>query len=180
MEIAFLESFSSLHCKFLDVIMLFFTYIGEVGVIWIVLAVILLFFSKTRKCGIYLAIALILDALLVNLLIKNIVKRERPFEYSEKLKDYILYLKYKLPKDYSFPSGHTAVSFCASTVLTYFYKKKAIPAIIVTIIIALSRLYIGVHYPTDVLLGAIIGVVIGVGSIFISNYFLSIIKKNNK
>ncbi len=182
MEIKFLESLSAIHCKFLDVIMLFFTYIGEVGAIWIVCAILLLCFKKTRKSGIYLAVALILDALLVNLIIKNVVKRPRPFEYSAQLKNYISCLKYKLPTDYSFPSGHSAVSFCAVAVLTYFYKKKAISAIAVSVIIAFSRLYIGVHYPSDVLIGAVIGAFIGIISIILSNLVLKKIteRKNNE
>lgn len=181
MEISFLESLSAIHCRFLDAIMLFFTYIGEVGAVWIVCAVVLLCFKKTRKSGMFLAVALILDALLVNVIIKNIVKRPRPFEYSTQLKDYILYLKYKLPTDYSFPSGHSAVSFCATAVLTYFYGKKAIPAIIVSVVIAFSRLYIGVHYPSDVLIGAIIGTAIGICSIILSNVALKkIVERKNR
>lgn len=180
MEITFLESLSALHCRFLDVIMLFFTYLGEVGIFWIATAIVFLCFKKTRKCGIYLAVALILDAVLVNLLLKNIVKRPRPFEYSEKLKDYILFLKYKLPNDYSFPSGHSAVSFCAFAVIWYFLGKKSLPFAFTAVIIAFSRLYIGVHYPSDVILGAIIGFLIGVLSIILSNLVVKKLKNRRK
>lgn len=166
MEIKFLESLASLRFGVLDVIMLFFTYIGEVGAVCIITALVLLIMKKTRKAGIYVAICLILDFLIINVFLKNVVQRARPYEFSQSLVDRIISLKYKLPDDYSFPSGHSAVTFCCATALVCLFGKKALFTFVIAFLVAFSRLYIGVHYPTDVLAGAVIGSAIGFCTVY--------------
>lgn len=148
---------------------LFITTLGDAGFIWIVSALISLCFKKTRKTGIAVIIALCLSLLINNLILKNLIVRIRPYEVIEGLQILI-------PKqsDFSFPSGHTGSSFAAAIV---FYrcmgKKYGIAAIILAVLIAFSRLYIGVHYPTDVLAGMITGIAIGY---FVSKFYFSFAK----
>lgn len=138
---------------FLTPIMKFITTLGNAGMLWIAIAVILLCFKKTRKVGWLVGFSLIGTLLVNNILLKNIVCRIRPYEVIDGLT--ILVSK---PSEYSFPSGHTGSSFAAGvTLLLTCPKKYGIPAVILACLIAISRLYIGVHYPTDVLGGIITG-----------------------
>lgn len=138
----------------LDKIMIFITSLGNGGMIWIVATILLLIPKKTRKAGIVSAAALLGSLLFNNMLIKNIVQRQRPYVTLETLKIII-----PRPSDFSFPSGHSAASFAAAA---SFYRllpqKFGIPAIVLAALIAFSRLYVGVHYPTDVLAGALMGI----------------------
>lgn len=151
----------------LDKIMPLFTHLGDAGIIWILIAVYLLIMKKYRKYGIMMVLALILDFLLCNILLKEIVGRARPFE----VRPYIDIIINK-PQDPSFPSGHTAISFAAASVLFYMDKRTGIFSIIIASIIAFSRLYLYVHYPTDVLSGIIVGVLCGVISINIYKRYI--------
>ena len=104
------------------------------------------------------AVSLLLSLVINNLMLKNIIARPRPYDMIEGLKTLVA-----APTDFSFPSGHTASSFAAATVLFLTLPKKyGIPAIILAALMGFSRLYIGVHYPTDVLAGLISGVLIAI------------------
>ena len=162
MEIAILESLQAIHTPALTYIMLAFTFLGEVGAICIVTAAVFLIFPKTRKGGVIMAAALIADVLIVNLFLKNVVARPRPFTESEALLDFLNSINYKIPTDWSFPSGHSAVCFCGASVLAVLDRGKGAWTYAVAAVIAFSRLYLGVHYLTDVLAGAAIGSAIGV------------------
>ena len=124
------------------------TFLGDGGWFWILLAVVLLIMKKTRK-----AIALVIGALITNVCLKNMVARVRPYDTYSALIPIVT-----KPIDWSFPSGHTCASFASAFV--YFRllpKKYGIPALVLACMIAFSRLYLGVHYPTDVLAGFLIG-----------------------
>lgn len=157
----------NLSNSLLDKIIPLFTHLGDAGIIWIILAVYLLIMKKYRKYGIIMVLALILDFLLCNILLKEIVGRARPFE----VRPYIDIIINK-PQDPSFPSGHTAISFAAASVLFYLDKRTGIFSIIIASIIAFSRLYLYVHYPTDVLAGIIVGVLCGIISINIYKRYI--------
>lgn len=157
----------NLSNSLLDKIIPLFTHLGDAGIIWIILAVYLLIMKKYRKYGIIMVLALILDFLLCNILLKEIVGRARPFE----VRHYIDIIINK-PQDPSFPSGHTAISFAAASVLFYMDKRTGIFSIIIASIIAFSRLYLYVHYPTDVLAGIIVGVLCGILSINIYKRYI--------
>ena len=158
MELRFLDFLQTIHTPLLDKILAFITSLGNVGIIWIVLAVVLLILPKTRKTGIIVAAALLMDLILCNLILKNLVARVRPYDVNTAIAILI-----KKPLDFSFPSGHTAASFAAMTALFLAKMKKAwIAALILALLIAFSRLYFYVHYPTDVLGGAVVGILSGI------------------
>ena len=158
MELRFLDFLQTIHTPLLDKILAFINSLGNAGIIWIVLAVVLLILPKTRKTGIIVAAALLADLVLCNLILKNLVARVRPYDVNTAIAILI-----KKPLDFSFPSGHTAASFAAMTALFLAKMKKAwIAALILAILIAFSRLYFYVHYPTDVLGGIVVGILSGV------------------
>ena len=158
MELRLLDFLQTIHTPLLDKILAFITSLGNAGIIWIVLAVVLLILPKTRKTGIIVAAALLMDLILCNLILKNLVARVRPYDVNTASAILI-----KKPLDFSFPSGHTAASFAAMTALFLAKMKKAwIAALVLAVLIAFSRLYFYVHYPTDVLGGAVVGILSGI------------------
>ena len=132
------------------------SWIANSGVIWIGLTVVLLIIPKTRKLGLAAAIALAFEALCCNIIIKPLVARTRPFDINTTVK--LLIAK---PRDFSFPSGHTGASFAVASALFFKKSKLYIPTGILAILIAFSRLYLYVHYPSDVISGAILGIICG-------------------
>lgn len=158
-EFQILDALQQIHTPVLTAAMKVITTLGNAGIIWIALAAVLLLIPKTRKTGIVVAIALILDLIICNGLLKNLVARTRPYDIHTAVKILI-----RKPADYSFPSGHTAAAF-AATMGLYFTKdrdrKMWIPALILSVLIAFSRMYFYVHYPTDILGGIVIGVLCG-------------------
>ena len=129
-------------------------FFGQAGILWIAAAVLLLLFKKTRPAGIACAIALAVQGVLINLVIKPIVARPRPYDACSLLIPLVTRLK-----DYSFPSGHTGCAFSAAIVMAKMLPKKiGVPAVIIACLLGFSRMYVGVHYPTDVLAGALIGI----------------------
>ncbi len=144
----------TMKCEFMDYVMAFFSYIGEYGGVWIITAIILLCFRKTRPTGVMIICAVAIGHLFGVILLKNIVERPRPFELYTSLQ-----LNIKAPSDYSFPSGHSCASFAAATVIFARHKRYGIPALAAAFLIAFSRLYNCVHFPTDVICGALLGVI---------------------
>ena len=146
-----------MHTPFLDKIMVFITRLGDAGIIWIVLSIVLLLIPKTRKSGAVMVAALVVDVLLCNIVLKNLVARTRPYDVNTGV--HLLVAKLH---DYSFPSGHTAASFASVTTLYLAGEKKLWKfALVLACLIAISRLYLYVHYPTDVLGGILFGVISG-------------------
>lgn len=155
----------NMRTELMTIIMKSITRLGDNGCLWIALAIVLLVMGKTRRIGITSAVALIITFLTVNLGIKNIVARVRPYEVIDGLTNLV-----EKQHDFSFPSGHAAHAFAVGVVIFIMMPKKiGVPVLIISILMAYSRLYIGVHYPTDVIAGAIIGTVIAFFSIFIVN-----------
>lgn len=145
---------------FLNKLMPIITSLGNAGIVWIVIAIALLLSNKYRKYGVIMSIALILSLIIGNVIIKTLVARPRPCHINTDIK-----LLIGVPLDSSFPSGHTMSSFAAAAVLWYMNRKIGIVAMILAITIGFSRMYLYVHYPSDVFCGMIIGVLIGVFSI---------------
>lgn len=133
------------------------TKLGDGGLVWITGSLLLLIPKKTRKVGVCSLIALAGSLLVNNVILKNLVARTRPYDVIEGLHSLI-----GKQNDFSFPSGHTGSSFAAATVMFCGLKKRyGSFAMILAALIGFSRMYVGVHYPSDVIGGALIGAVIG-------------------
>lgn len=143
-------------CSVLDFIMPYITKFADSGIGWIILALILLLPRKTRRVGAAMGVALLLGFLTGNILLKNIIARTRPF-----LWDPSIVLLIEKPLEYSFPSGHTLASFECATAIFCYHHKWGTAAFVFAALIAFSRLYLQVHYPTDVLGGALLGALWG-------------------
>ncbi len=141
---------------FLDRIMPWITFLGDHGWFWILLSALLLISKPTRKIGLTMALALLFSLILANITLKPLVARIRPFDLNTAVQ-----LLINAPKDFSFPSGHTQASFAAAAALFCYRKKAGAAALILAALIAFSRLYLYVHYPSDVLAALIIGILLG-------------------
>ena len=146
---------NNIRNSFLDPIMIFITHLGDHALIWVIISMILIMFKKTRCIGLMMITTLCLSGVINTLLIKNIVCRERPFNVIEGLTCII-----KAPTDYAFPSGHSASASGCALIIYRNNKKYGIFTLILALLIALSRLYVGVHYPSDVLFGCLSGMLI--------------------
>ena len=151
---------ANLRGPVLDRLMPLITLLGEHGLFWIGLTLVLLIIPKTRRLGGAMAIALVLDYLLCNLTIKPLAARPRPWTYRPDMLEEIQKLT-TLPSDFSFPSGHAAASFAAASALVFSRNRWGWLAMLAALGVALSRLYLHVHYPSDVLVGALLGVLCG-------------------
>lgn len=150
-----------LQCGFMDTIMPIITLFGEAGIFWIACAVILMILPKHRKTGISMGLALLMGLVICNMILKPTVARIRPYDFQWKYYSREITLLISAQHDYSFPSGHTIACFEACTVLMLCNKKLGIPATILAILVSFSRLYLYVHYPTDVLVSVVLGVAFG-------------------
>ena len=143
--------------EWLTPVMKFITYLGNAGAIWVVLTLIFLLWRPYRKAGITAVAAMFFSFILNNLLLKNIIARTRPYEVIDGLT-----LLVAPATDYSFPSGHSATSFAAAVVFAKMFGwRRGIWFLVLALCISLSRLYVGIHYPTDVMFGIVSGALMG-------------------
>jgi len=153
-ELQFLDWIQeNLNHPFLDWLMPVISAFANNGLGWIFIAVILLIHKKTRPVGITMGIALILGLLIGNITLKPLIARIRPFDTNTDIT-----LLIPKPMDYSFPSGHTLASFESATAVYMYHRRWGIAAYLLAFCIAFSRMYLYVHYPTDVLVGILLGV----------------------
>ena len=139
----------------LDGFWVFITHLGDSGYFWIAIGIALLIFKKTRPVGITVLLSLAINACMTNLTLKDFFGRTRPFYVNTELVTLI-----KHPSSFSFPSGHTSGSFSAALVLYHMFPKKiGVPAVILATMIGFSRMYVGVHYPTDILGGIVVAII---------------------
>lgn len=139
-------------CGFLDVVVPLFTKLCDKGILPILVGLALLFFKKTRRAGIVMLAALAVGGLLCNVWLKPFIARPRPFEGLEEIA-----LLIAPPSGYSFPSGHTTSAFEFAFGLSLLGKRWAVVGYIFAVLMGFSRLYLYVHFPTDVLAGAVVG-----------------------
>lgn len=156
-EFQILDFIQGLRTPFGDTVMPLISGLGNAGCLWIGMTAVLLLLPRKRKAGGILLAALLVDLLLCNILIKPLVARMRPCDVNTAVQLLIAH-----PVDLSFPSGHTAASFASVTALYLAGERKLWRiSLVLSVLIAFSRLYLYVHYPTDVLGGALVGVLAG-------------------
>lgn len=186
MEIQILHWFETLHNPITNPIFYVITTLGNAGWFWIVLVVLMLTVlpKKYKKAGLTMAIALILSLIFCNGIMKHLWARPRAFwvvgqnfvvgnEFEN------LYGIFNSIHDYSFPSGHSSASFAAAVSIFMWRKKEGSAALVLAALIAFSRLYFTVHYPTDVLVGTITGALYGVAAYFIVKALMNKVPKLN-
>ena len=149
-------------CSLLDKLTVAISTTGDKGIGLIILARVLLCIPKTRKAGAVVAVALVLDLLLVNLTLKPLVARVRPYDLGIDLN-----LITHHPSDYSFPSGHTAVAFAGAVALYAAGKKWMTAGLVYACCMGFCRMYLLMHYPTDVVFGALCGAACGVAALYL-------------
>jgi len=143
------------HCAFLDFWMPLISALGNGGFIWILTSFVMLCFPKYRKQGAVLLVGLLVGFIIGNLVLKPLIARPRPNWLST---DIVLLIKN--PADFSFPSGHTLSSFIAAILIFMNNKKAGYVALPLAALIAFSRLYLYVHYPSDVLAAIVLAYII--------------------
>ncbi len=177
-EAAILLFLQQLRNPVTDPIMTVFSVLGNVGLIWIIVAVILLIRKKTRRHGIQLALCLIASLIINNLILKNLVARPRPFTEIEGL-TVMLSSHLADAGSWSFPSGHAGSSFAAAWSINCSFGKKGRWAWIVAALIAFSRSYIGVHYLSDIICGALFGTIAAIFAIMLWRKLMPAAEKLN-
>ena len=170
-DVAIYQFVDSIMNPVLNVIMTFITHLGDTpGIIWFILGICLLIPRKTRKLGILVFAGLAFASIINNLCLKEIIERPRPYNLDPEVwknagYEYVWPNLIKKSDSWSFPSGHTSTSIGAGFALLLACRKKelgiGIPAFIISLLIGFSRIYVHVHYPTDVIVGALIGLLSG-------------------
>lgn len=152
-EFDILFALQDLQCAWLNLVMRIFTELGNNGIVWIVIGLGCIIFKKSRRCGVLMLLTMLICFVLGNGVIKNLVARPRPFQLIDR--DFMLLIP--PPGEYSFPSGHTLHGFAAAVTIFLHHKRAGVAALVLAALIAFSRLYFFVHFPTDVLGGLILG-----------------------
>ncbi|MDO4712241.1 MAG: phosphatase PAP2 family protein [Peptostreptococcaceae bacterium] len=195
LEFAILDHIQGIRLPFLDPVMIYASRSSDHGELWLIVGVLLLLLYLKREkkqkrtievfrmgnveryssgsgdhCvlnpGITVLLAILLSALIVNLTIKPVVMRIRPYDINTAVR-----LITDKMSDYSFPSGHSSVSFASATAILLWNRRAGLFAILFALLIAFSRLYLYMHYPTDVLAGILIGIFCGMSAYLIHKKF---------
>lgn len=151
---ALLLAIQGVRWDMFDPVMELYTSLGNKGFMWIALSVLMLFHKKTRKAGVLAMASMLLGMLCTNVILKHLIARPRPW-----LDVAGLVVLVNEPDPNSMPSGHTCAAFAAGMIWlrTLPWKWSRVTAVVLAVCMGFSRLYVGVHYPTDVLCGALVG-----------------------
>ena len=171
-DVAIYQFVDSIMNPILNSIMTVITDMGDTpGIIWFVIGIILLIPKKTRKLGVLLFAGLAISSVINNLALKELIQRPRPYNIDAEVwknagYTYVWPDLIKKSSSWSFPSGHTSTSIGAAFALLLGCKNKklgiGIPVFILSLLVGFSRIYVHVHYPTDVIAGAVVGLIGGV------------------
>ena len=151
--LGWIHSFSS---PGMDAFMLGVTTVSTYAAVWLLTASLLMVTRRERRTGCSMVLAIVVAFILVDLVMKPLVCRERPCEFAD------FDLLVPVPDTFSFPSGHTAMAFAGATVLFIRFRAWGIPAMVLATLVGISRMYLYVHWPTDVLVGALVGTICAV------------------
>ena len=180
-EFLILDGIQQIKNPILDNIFLFITKLGNSGILWITIAILMLFFAKYRKTGVLTLVSLALVSVVFTLLMKNLVARERPYTYIEGILAFDeMSVGIPAHDTFSFPSGHSVTSFAAATCIFIRHKKLGIACYGVALLISFSRLYMYVHFPSDVICGAIFGILSALVVNFVEGKLSERIRKRAK
>lgn len=152
-EFSLLYELQKLHNEWMDPFMIFITKLGDGGLLWIVIGILLLCKKKTRRTGLQVLISMLVTLIVGNFVLKNIFARLRPCDL-----DTTIAMLIPRPNGYSFPSGHSMNSMTAAMTIFIRDRKLGIPALFFAVMMGFSRLYHFVHFPTDVLGGFVVGI----------------------
>ncbi|HOU85612.1 MAG TPA: phosphatase PAP2 family protein [Spirochaetota bacterium] len=157
------DNLSSLVC---DRLFVYISRAGNSAFLWMVSAVIFLFFKKTRPAAFLTVIVFVFELIFFEVILKNALARPRPFV------EYGLNIIIPPPPTFSFPSGHALSSFSSAVIFYHFIGRKALPFILMALLISFSRIYLLVHYPSDVAAGALFGILTAYGAVRIYEHLV--------
>lgn len=174
-EFTILDALQALRCPVLDALAVFFDYAGAHGEIWIALSAVLLAFRRTRRAGLAMALALCLYMAAGHCVLKPLFARPRPCDIRPEMLTLVA-----RPNGWSFPSGHTASAFAAASALWWKNRKLGAPALVLAAFIGFTRLYLYVHFPTDILGGIALGLAVGALGSYLADKFSNKLAKRNE
>lgn len=188
LDLSVFEWVQGIRNPILTVLMKVITTLGDEGILFIAIALVLLVTKKYRKIGFAMLVSLGVMLICNNFVLKEIFARERPFnlfetfpekyaEWGGEAAKYIYPDMVKAPHSYSFPSGHTSSAFAAGIAILCYNRKAGIPATIFAFIMGFTRIYVGVHYTTDVIAAAIVGIIYALLGVLITKYLFPVAEK---
>lgn len=176
MEFSILYAIQNLRNPVFDAIILALTNImGPYGQIWLIVGVGLCIFKKTRRCGAAVLISYVLVFIVGQYGLKDLIARPRPCHLDETVE-----LLVSRPSSFSCPSTHSAWAFAAAASIFLYFRKTGIAVMIVAALIGFSRMYLFVHFPTDVLLGAVIGIILAFITVMVQKFVIKKMSEKGK